>query len=76
MRKSNTSLSAGERILRVMSIDESRTVDSLRKSLRLSRQDVEEAVHDVGGLDLMVAIGSLGGHSDLPLSEWTIERYE
>lgn len=67
--------SLGERVLSVMKVDETRLVSSLARSLRVRRADIEECIHDVEGLDLIVGIRVGDGVGALPKSEWEIERY-
>ena len=72
----NVNLNTGERIQRLMGIGEFRKVTSLCAALSVPRVEVEESVHDVGGLDLIVAHGNAGGYTNIPRDEWMIERYE
>lgn len=68
--------SVGERVKAVMKVGEYRKVTSLAKSLRVRRADIEECIHDVEGLDLIVGVRAGSGVGDLDPSDYEIERYE
>lgn len=66
----------GERVKAVMEVGETRLVSDLAKSLRCKRDDIENCVFDVDGLDLIVGIQAGNAIAEHPPSSWEIERYE
>lgn len=66
-----------QRVKNVMKIGEYRTVTSLMKGLRASRVDIEDCIHDIDGLDLIVGDGIQGlGTASRNRMDWEIERYD
>lgn len=67
-----------ERIKARMKVGETRTITSIMKGFRASREDVEDCVGDTTGLDLIVGmqIGGGGGHGSYKRTDYEIERYE